>query len=439
MAFDFNEVPLRFFATWPSVFFPLDVSIYGYCQMSCYYCFANRNRDEYSKGLHLTDTTEKLLKTVEREINNPRSAKGLFLRERYPVCMSNTTDPFQREEKNYRATERFLQVAKELRLPIFVQTRGNVLYEEFERYADLLVPGKDAVYISICQLDDSDRKFAEPGAMAIEKRWELAKMLTDRGVPVIAAANPYLKRWIPFKDVYADLCVNAGVTAVYVNHMHHSPAQAKHIPKVYGELVQLGNLNEKMLDREYRQWFDVLSERAIGTSIDTVWDARLDCQTLVWPKEWFGGKLFTLVVDLFRAFIAKANTNDRDYVVIHWQDVEEWCRGWLGKAADDAVNAAHIWVAFNAAVKADWQSFNQSLGKYPSIIDCLRYFWNHPWENMSLWEIDQMAAVKDGDNYAADQNGDLVAAVFNKTQCDGRSTVDWTEIDWEDKPLWEAK
>lgn len=438
MAFDFNDVPLRFFATWPNVFFPLDVSIYGYCQMSCYYCFANRNRDEYSSDLHLTDTTDKLIKTIEREMNNPRSAKGLFLRERYPVCMSNTTDPFQREEKKYRATERFLQVAKALQLPVFVQTRGNVLYNEFDRYAELLVPGKDVVYISICQLDDGDRKFAEPGAMAIEKRWELARMLTDRGIPVIAAANPYLKRWIPFKDEYAAKCVESGVKAVYVNAMHHSLQQAKHIPAIYSDLVPLGNLDGAMLDREYSDWFKTLSGVGVGTSIDTVWDARFDCQTCVWPKEWFGGKLFTLAVDLFRSFIKQANLSSHGYVVAHWRDVERLLHNWFGTVAEAEINAAHIWVAYNAKVCADWQSFNTALGKYPRLIDCLRYFWNHPYENMTFWEIENMAAVADGDGYACDSSGDLMAVIFNKTTCTDQSTVDWSEVDWVNKPLWEV-
>jgi hypothetical protein len=44
MAFDFDKTPIGLYGLFPDTPFPLDVSIYGDCQCSCVFCFANLNR-----------------------------------------------------------------------------------------------------------------------------------------------------------------------------------------------------------------------------------------------------------------------------------------------------------------------------------------------------------------------------------------------------------
>ena len=41
---DFNNDPVKIYGIWPMTPFPVEVSIYGVCSNSCFYCFSNLNR-----------------------------------------------------------------------------------------------------------------------------------------------------------------------------------------------------------------------------------------------------------------------------------------------------------------------------------------------------------------------------------------------------------
>ena len=108
MPFDFDRNPLNLYGIWPQTPFPLELSLYGFCQMSCSYCFANLNRHANERELNPTNTTPALFRRIDRALQDEYSPLGFFLRERYPVAFSNRTDPFQRAESTYRSTEAFL-------------------------------------------------------------------------------------------------------------------------------------------------------------------------------------------------------------------------------------------------------------------------------------------------------------------------------------------
>lgn len=439
MAFDFNAEPLRLYGIMPQTPFPLEVSIYGYCQMSCSFCFANRNRDASQRELNPVNSAPSLFRKIERSMEDEHSPIGFFLREKYPICFSNTTDPFQRAEKQYRATEAFLGWAKANRTPLFIQTRGNVLYEEFDRYAPSLVPGKDVVYISICQQDDDVRKKQEPGAMSIEKRWELARRLSDKGIPVIAACNPYLAEWVPDIGKYCEDAKAAGCRGIWWEHLHFTAAQGDCLALPYRELLFKGNLAPMYTIGILKRWYAATEAAGLDFFPTPRWDAYFghkakhpECA----DPAWLGGKTmdfaFRIVARLYRIMQESGKM-----VMFGWPEIESAMRAL--NVPNPLLSTSDFWYPFNAQVKADRESWNARLGKAAPFYEVMRYFWNHPWESHNfLWYHPFMQSVYYGEKraYAVDKEGDIVGLFdpkFNKHH--GKKEHEHDTIDWG-KTLW---
>lgn len=439
MPFDFNETPVRVYGIWPETPFPVEVSAYGYCQMACSYCFANRNRDAAGRELNPVNSAPAMFRKLDRAMADPADPVGFFLRERYPVCFSNTTDPFQREEKRYRVTEAFLGWAQANRVPVFVQTRGNVLYEEWERYRTLLEPGRTVVYLSVCQLDDEVRRRHEPGALRLEARWELAGMLRDHGIPVVAACNPYVREWVPDPDAYAGLCASAGVKGVWWESLHFTAAQQMHLAKAYGDLPPLANRLPMFLIGDLKRWYAALGARGLDFFPSPKWDsyfghraAHPECA----DPAWLGSKTFDYVFRLAARLYKAAQDHGRQ-VLFGWKELESGLKA-LG-CPNPTLRAGDFWYPFNAQVKADRGSWNARLGKVAPLYEVLRYFWNHPYESQNfLWYHPLLQGVyyTERGKYAVDEEGDLVGCFdpkFNKHH--GTAEIDHDSVDW-DGAIW---
>jgi DNA repair photolyase len=185
---------------------PLEVSIYGLCSSMCVYCFANLNRQGKKRIPSLVNPVEKLIDRLSKERQKEFSALGYFLRNKYPICFSNTTDPFQRAETKARASLAFLKWAAAMKQPLCIQTKGGILDDpkEFARYAPYIQSDKDTVYITITTLDDDISRKIEPGSPTASERLKLIEKLRAQDVPVSVGLNPYVAEWVPDKAAYCN-------------------------------------------------------------------------------------------------------------------------------------------------------------------------------------------------------------------------------------------
>jgi DNA repair photolyase len=430
MPFDFNAEPLRISGQWPETPFGLEVSIYGYCQMACSYCFANRNRDANDRTLNPKNSTAALFRKIDRATADPLDPIGFFLREKYPICFSNTTDPFQREEKTYRASETFLGWAKSAGMPLYIQTRGGVLLEEWERYKPLLVPGKDVVYLSICQLDDSIRRRQEPGATSIEGRFDLARRLSDRGIPVIAACNPYVKEWVPDADEYCRRCAEAGVRSIWLEFLHFTEAQAAELAKPYQDLPDKANVAGVFRPPELRRWMEACEFHGLEFFPNPIWDAYLGGVSKYAEgadPAWLGGRWFDLA---FRFLQEVRSRSGGRKVMFGWKQIEAFARA--EGVPNPTLKTSPFWYPFNSRVTADRASWNARLGKTAPLYEVLRYFWNNPHENPQfIWYDPKIRLVTvPGDPSAAAADDDMdIGAVYDPDAKPGvRSTIGYDAI-----------
>jgi len=411
--------------------------------MSCSYCFANLGRDAADRELHPENSLPKLLRRLDRAMQDEHDPIGFFLRERYPVCFSNTTDPFQRDEKTYRASETFLAWCQAHKVPVYLQTRGNVLYEEWERYAPLLDPGRVVAYLSICQMDDRTRRRHEPGALAIEKRWELARRLTDRGIPVVVACNPWVREWVPEAGPFLERCAAAGARGVWWECLHLSGAQADVLPLTYrGELLSQANTLPMYLIGVLKAWYAEAARLGLDFFPTPKWDGYFGHQARhpeCADPAWLGGKTLDFNFRLLKAVSRLSADCGRTLVLFGWPQVEQALG--LMKVPNPTLDAEPFWYPFNASVKADRRAWRSRLGKRAPLWEIVRHFWNRPWENQHLvWYHPLVQAVcrphgPNSELYCTTEAGDLIAAFNPAIKRHGPFELDEATIDWS-RAVW---
>lgn len=412
-SFDFNKTPLKIWTIWPSMPVPLEVSIYGRCGCGCLYCFANLNRDAARRRSNYINPIEKLLEKMSRDMSAEYSPIGYFLRNKYPICLSNTTDPFQPIERKYRASLGFLKWAAAMKHPLAIQTKGGILAdpEEFERYAPLVHKGKDTVYITITTLDDGQARRIEPGSPPPSERLKLAEKFAARGVPVSVGLNPYVAAWLPDKAAYCKALSNAGVKGIWFEYLHLSKKQVKVLPEAFAEYKAYANLAEDYVAvfPELKEWYLAAREHGLIFYPDMYIDAWMgyvspfaDCHSA--EDYGPGARLFTYTGDFMRlvqdvSHDGPAFTGDLEYrpgqkVLIRWANIEAFLR--LSGLENPLFDTNDFWLPYNLKLKADRHAWNHILGKRARFYDILRYFWNHPHENAQLcWDNPLLQVLED--------------------------------------------
>ena len=210
--------------------YPLELSLIEPCDIGCVYCFANLGdrASEFKTSTKTIDSAKGRAKNGLKDILNAfinsdkrTSLEARLFNDRYPVLMSNRTDPFGR--KNRLAAIAVLELFKEMGVPTAFQTKGFVKHEQdFDRVMGLIEPSH--WYISITFLEDNDRvKEVEPGSMPIAYRWELVKELKRRGHVVSIGWNPWVPEWFGGLEggyKFIQKMVDAGVDACAIQPLH---------------------------------------------------------------------------------------------------------------------------------------------------------------------------------------------------------------------------
>lgn len=127
------------------------------------------------------------------------------MRDRYPVRLSNRSDPFSRS--NQADTAQVLAALNANNIPVFFQTKGGIgAIEAAEKQT------RSVWYVSISFWDDAKRAEMEPGAPTIRERVELIQRLRSLGHEVLVGINPLVPAWLGdgYKPLL-DTCAQIGV------------------------------------------------------------------------------------------------------------------------------------------------------------------------------------------------------------------------------------
>lgn len=224
---------------------PLDLSIIKYCFQGCPFCFATANKrangDVKGKMDDPTNHFVRLLDKAKGQGYNPENIIEYCLHENYPIMFSNNVDPFlPASEEQYQLGQRVLEACLEHGQRLYIQTK-EVYYGE--KVKELLIKGKDIfhLYVSISTTEYDIAKKYETVAVTPETRWERIKELTDAGVTVTVALNPYVPEWQPDLVKYFDKVKECGAIGVYAYPLHLTKKQQEVMPNRFGDFKERAN------------------------------------------------------------------------------------------------------------------------------------------------------------------------------------------------------
>lgn len=179
---------------------PYHLDTYRGCVFNCLYCFArafqvfnrkNRNAEDESTFEYLEANRADLFsnwikRTLDKEEDLSRSAEVAF-RERIPLRIGSTADPFPPLETKEKITYSFLKVLEQYDYPLKIQTKnpgGLVKYSaEFDN-------PNWVIGVSLMSVDEKFIKACEPNCTTPKKRLSAIEKLTKENKKVMVKIQP---------------------------------------------------------------------------------------------------------------------------------------------------------------------------------------------------------------------------------------------------------
>jgi len=243
---------------------PLELS-FDVCSHACLYCFSRLNQPK--RRVDLQALMRQLAEYPER-----RGYSARLLQAGYPVCVSNRTDAFSKN--NYRKALPILRVMTDLGIPIQFQTKGGYGIEEALEFLQPAV-----WYVSISTMDDDLSKRVEPGAPPPSERLALMRRLRDAGHYVILGFNPCVYEWQPDPEPLLRAAKDAGALGAWVELLHFNRRQAARLSKRARAV-----LGEEVIRRAKRRKPDETDWRAFHNARDVAQALGLEVYSMGQPN-----------------------------------------------------------------------------------------------------------------------------------------------------------
>jgi DNA repair photolyase len=229
----------------------------GTCSNGCFYCFANLNKGQRSCDVNT------VAKQIAKARNGGMDLVSQFLRGKYPICVSNTSDPFCASQ--YHTWETISELL-DGGSPLFIQTKGGPHAIEWLRnYRG--APGCIAVTIE-SDSEDIIRRVAS-GAPSIELRLELMRLAHDAGWHVVWLWAPAVPSWWTDIGSMAKKIFSSGCSHAWEGELHFSVQQRKKFEN--GDWSKAILYGMKKIREDQQALFD-LEDLVNASGIDTYAD-----------------------------------------------------------------------------------------------------------------------------------------------------------------------
>jgi len=187
---------------------PFHLDTYRGCVYNCNYCFARdfitfsrRNSEHTSSKFLVANDPESFARWMNKvdKIREYDYEKGneVAIKERIPLKLGATADPFPPAEATLKTTLRFLRILDYFDYPVEIQTKNP---EVLNVYADEFKNPNWTIAVSLITMDEAFNKVCEPNATKPSRRIEAIKRLTDSGKKVMVKLQPSI-----YPKVVADL------------------------------------------------------------------------------------------------------------------------------------------------------------------------------------------------------------------------------------------
>ena len=174
----------------PDLGFDASLNPYRGCEHGCSYCYARPFHEYLGFSAGLDFETRIVVKEEAPELLR----KELGARGWTPqlLTLSGVTDAYQPVERRLGLTRRCLEVLAELRNPVSVVTKNELVTRDIDHLSELASVGASLVWVSVTSLDASLANRLEPRASAPERRLAAIRALADADVPVGVLVAPII-------------------------------------------------------------------------------------------------------------------------------------------------------------------------------------------------------------------------------------------------------
>ena len=189
---------------------PFHFDTYRGCTYGCMYCFArdfirfarrNKSKDERRQSYIEGNSPEGLARWCESSMKHGwdyHDAASVAFRERMPVKIGATADPFPICELSELITYGCLKVFRKYDYPVQISTKNPKV---FLQYAHEFRNSNIALNVSCSFLDDDVAKRIEIGSIPPSKRFEAIEELSRMGYKVTVRIQPFI---LPYSEQNAE-------------------------------------------------------------------------------------------------------------------------------------------------------------------------------------------------------------------------------------------
>ena len=160
------------------------LNIYRGCSHGCIYC------DSRSECYHIDNFD----KDISVKMNSIELLKKELSRKRYreTVGFGSTSDPYIPIEKDYELTKKALELVRDLRFPLFLLTKSNLVLRDINIISQINKQNYACIAFTITTTDDDLAKIIEPHAPLPSQRLKAMSILAMAGIKVGIVVMPTL-------------------------------------------------------------------------------------------------------------------------------------------------------------------------------------------------------------------------------------------------------
>ena len=194
---------------------PFHFDTYRGCHYGCIFCFArdliefqrrNKNGKEqhqsYIEGNSPIGLQRWIDKVMASEYDYSKAELVAF-KERIPIKIGATSDPFPLVEREEHITYDCLKILDKYDYPVQISTKNP---EVFLDYASEFIDSNIAFNVSCSFIDDDVARKIEVGAISPTKRLDAIRKLSEMGYRITVRLQPFI---LPYSELVADRFVRA--------------------------------------------------------------------------------------------------------------------------------------------------------------------------------------------------------------------------------------
>jgi DNA repair photolyase len=174
----------------PDVPFRYSMNPYRGCAHGCSYCYARPTHEYLGLDAGRDFESKIFVKLKAPELFREFLAGVSWSGE--PITLSGVTDCYQPAERRYRLTRQCLEVAREVRQPLYMVTKNALVTRDLDILAPMAQMRLVGVAVSVTTLDRSLARVMEPRTSSPVARLRAISELAAAGVPTKVLVAPVI-------------------------------------------------------------------------------------------------------------------------------------------------------------------------------------------------------------------------------------------------------